>query len=534
MSFRSEQTTRKHCSPPATACKTDRAEIRVRKLALRAIIRAFSSINNLHPMPRFDQHFRLFNMRGEFTNFMKRCPECRRDYYDDTLLYCLDDGNALLEGPAASEPATLILGEERGSPNPGNEALGLEVDGLPTMANLADTARTEMLPVSEGTHNKHVSVLWIVIGTFLVAGLIVAVWKFGGSTTSKQNGPNLPDVAPTKNAPNPAAYDNYLRAKVLLASENRDEVGTAIKLLEEAVKQDPEYALAWAALARAYNVKAFYFADGAERKQLNENAEVAVLKALAINPDLAEAHFARGLLLWTHAKRFPHEQAIQSYKRALELDPTLDEAHHQLGLIYMHLGLLDKAQSEIQKTLEINPGNTLARFRFGVVDLYRGNYEAAYEFFKSTPLEKNPSLHAFQIATALFNLGRVQEATESIDKYLRDYPHDEGGVGTSVRAMIFAKSGNAAKAEESILRAEEIGKDFGHFHHAAYNIAVAYALMNRPERAVEYLQLAADDGFPCYPLFANDENLKNLRHDLRFVTFLAKSKQQWERYNATL
>ncbi len=43
---------------------------------------------------------------------MKRCPECRRDYYDDTLLYCLDDGNALLEGPAsADEPATAILSE---------------------------------------------------------------------------------------------------------------------------------------------------------------------------------------------------------------------------------------------------------------------------------------------------------------------------------------------------------------------------------------------------------------------------------------
>ncbi len=44
---------------------------------------------------------------------MKRCPECRRDYYDDTLLYCLDDGNALLEGPARAssgdEPATAIL-----------------------------------------------------------------------------------------------------------------------------------------------------------------------------------------------------------------------------------------------------------------------------------------------------------------------------------------------------------------------------------------------------------------------------------------
>ena len=50
---------------------------------------------------------------------MKRCPECRRDYYDDTLLYCLDDGNALLEGPATTdESATKILSHER---RPGEE-----------------------------------------------------------------------------------------------------------------------------------------------------------------------------------------------------------------------------------------------------------------------------------------------------------------------------------------------------------------------------------------------------------------------------
>src|SRR5688572_22658109 len=45
---------------------------------------------------------------------MKRCPECRRDYYDETLLYCLDDGTALLEGPAsADEPATAVLSREK-------------------------------------------------------------------------------------------------------------------------------------------------------------------------------------------------------------------------------------------------------------------------------------------------------------------------------------------------------------------------------------------------------------------------------------
>ncbi|MEQ1605886.1 MAG: hypothetical protein ABL999_13565 [Pyrinomonadaceae bacterium] len=44
---------------------------------------------------------------------MKRCPECRRDYYDDTLLYCLDDGNPLLEGPATakSEPPASAGGQ---------------------------------------------------------------------------------------------------------------------------------------------------------------------------------------------------------------------------------------------------------------------------------------------------------------------------------------------------------------------------------------------------------------------------------------
>ena len=41
---------------------------------------------------------------------MKRCPECRRDYYDDGLLYCLDDGSRLLDGPAtADEPATAVF-----------------------------------------------------------------------------------------------------------------------------------------------------------------------------------------------------------------------------------------------------------------------------------------------------------------------------------------------------------------------------------------------------------------------------------------
>jgi tetratricopeptide (TPR) repeat protein len=259
-----------------------------------------------------------------------------------------------------------------------------------------------------------------------------------------------------------------------------------------------------------------------------------VEKAMKLNPDLAEAHLARGLILWTHARRFPHEQAIQAYRRAVDLDPNLDEAHHQLGVVYFHIGLFDKAWEEIEKALAINPSNTLARFRFGVIAMYRARYEEALAVFNSTPLEKNPSLWAFQRATALFRLGRNEEAAALVNEFLKNYPKDEGGVGTSVKAMMLAKERKETEAEVTINRAIEIGKGFSHFHHTAYNIASAYALLNKPEEAIKWLQIAADDGFPCYPLFENDGNLNSLRKQEHFIAFMTKRKQQWEHYQATL
>jgi serine/threonine protein kinase/tetratricopeptide (TPR) repeat protein len=335
-------------------------------------------------------------------------------------------------------------------------------------------------------------------------------------------------------AVNPVAYDAYMRGKVNVSSENPDNNEAAIKLFEQSVAADSTFAPAYAELARAYNIKARYFAPVTEKNQLNEEAEVDVEKALALDPNLAEGYFARGLILWTPYKRFPHDQAIRSYRRALELNPNLDEAHHQLGFIYLHIGMLDKAWEEIQKALAINPGNTLARYRLGVIDMCRAKYEEAFQIFNSTPLDKNPSLLTFYTANALFRLGREEEAMGMIEHFLKDHPNDEGGAVTSVKAMILAKAGKNSEAEAAIQRAIEIGRGYAHFHHTSYNIASAYALMNQPEPAMKWLQVTADEGFPCYPLFEGDANLVNLRKDPRFVAFLANQKQQGERYNATL
>lgn len=321
----------------------------------------------------------------------------------------------------------------------------------------------------------------------------------------------------------------------MVSSENQEANDTAIKLLEQAVEADRNFAPAYAALARAYNRKAFYFAhELEEKKKFNFDAEVAVERALDLDPDLAEAHSARGLILWTDAKRFPHERAIQSLKRAIDLNPKLDDPHHQLGVIYFHIGLLEKSWAELEKALEIKPDNTLARFRFATINIYKARYEEALAILKSTPPEVNPSIVNRNIAFTLFQLGRIDEASVVVEEYLKTHPDDEGGNVTSVKGLLLAKAGKAREAEDAIQLAVKIGRNFGHFHHTAYNIASAYALMNKREDAIKWLEITADEGLPCYPLFEKDANLNNLREDERFNAFMGKLRKQLEEWQNTL
>src|SRR5258708_2164131 len=118
---------------------------------------------------------------------MKRCPECRRDYYDDSLLYCLDDGSELLEGPSAEEPPTLIISKEPVSSVTAKErsrkrkssAIEDRVPKGPEAAKEpADVARA-----GEGARRAHVSMIWLVIGALGLFGAAALGWKIGRSTT---------------------------------------------------------------------------------------------------------------------------------------------------------------------------------------------------------------------------------------------------------------------------------------------------------------------------------------------------------------
>jgi TolB-like protein/DNA-binding winged helix-turn-helix (wHTH) protein/lipopolysaccharide biosynthesis regulator YciM len=330
----------------------------------------------------------------------------------------------------------------------------------------------------------------------------------------------------------PEAYDHYLRGQFYLYRQTRDGNEAAIAALERAVAADPNFAAAHAELAQAYVWKLFLFAPG--DKQLAEKAFVAIEKALSLDPDSAVAYLARGRLLWTPANHFPHDRAIREYRRALALNPTLDEARNQLALVYCHIGAFDEALQESQLAVATDPNNNLAQFRTGQTLNFQGKYEQALSVLRAIPQEANPALVGHQIAWALFNLGKRNEASVTLEQLLKSYPDDTGGVFTSIQAVLAASVGQERLAEDRIKSAIKKGEGFGHFHHTAYHIACAYALMNKPEQAIKWLEVAADDGFPCYPLFERDTNLDNLRQDARFATFLAKQRQQWEYYKTIL
>jgi hypothetical protein len=102
-----------------------------------------------------------------------------------------------------------------------------------------------------------------------------------------------------------------------------------------------------------------------------------------------------------------------------------------------------------------------------------------------------------------------------------------------MQALLYAATGQARLAELQIRQARK-GKDFIHFHHTEYNIASAYALMHKDALAIQWLQMAAGEGFPCYPVFVRDPNLASLKNDPRFVQFITDQKKLWQYYKTAL
>ena len=298
------------------------------------------------------------------------------------------------------------------------------------------------------------------------------------------DGPAQPVAA---SAGRSAAQDAYLRGRYFAQNADPSDPSDprAIAAYEEAVRLDPKLAAAWSGLARAYTERVYFAGDSAAE----EKAFVAVEKALALDPNQAEAYVARGDLLWTRKNGFQHRDALRDYRRAIDLDPELAEAHASAARVLAHVGLWSEGRRELALALELQPNNLNVRLAMAWGLTFERKCDDAIAEFEHLPL--NHSDEAVLIV-ALDCAGRTAEAVTRADEFIRN-DADPAWVSMvwSALALIRAKAGNASGADEAIRQAIATGTGASHFHHTSYLVACAYAVMNRRDLAIDWLERTA-------------------------------------------
>jgi TolB-like protein/Tfp pilus assembly protein PilF len=155
---------------------------------------------------------------------------------------------------------------------------------------------------------------------------------------------------PTQNA---AAYDAYLRAVAIDNAVSLDTTKRVADLYAEAVRLDPQFALAWARLAVARSQLYFNGMD----LEANSGAAVkeAADRAISLQPELGEAWLAQGVYRYRVLRDF--QGALDSYKQALRRLPNSAFVLEQMAHLERRLGQFDVAQKHYQAAAELDPGN---------------------------------------------------------------------------------------------------------------------------------------------------------------------------------
>ncbi|HRW28912.1 MAG TPA: tetratricopeptide repeat protein [Emcibacteraceae bacterium] len=164
------------------------------------------------------------------------------------------------------------------------------------------------------------------------------------------------ELTPTQNlistkTKNMDAYDAYLEGKMLISKRSSESINKAIKILNEAVEKEENYAPLWGTLAQAYTLSYYYSGDdnAADGIYLGEKA---ARKALEIDPKSSSAHGALGDIL---KDQLQWELAENQYILALEYDPKNVEVLEQYGQLLLRAGKLKKAVNFLSKARELDP-----------------------------------------------------------------------------------------------------------------------------------------------------------------------------------
>jgi TolB-like protein/DNA-binding winged helix-turn-helix (wHTH) protein/Flp pilus assembly protein TadD len=274
---------------------------------------------------------------------------------------------------------------------------------------------------------------------------------------------------------NPAAYHEYLLGQHYLWKLNEEDLTRAIDHFERATHLDPAYAAAHAGVSHAWWWRGVWGAK--TPKQVESPSRTAALRALELDPQLAEAHVSIGRLKFSYD--WDWSGAEKDFGRALEIDPKNLDAHFFHGMLYMALGRFPEAIAHIEKAEQLDPLSAAVQSGFGRI-LYRARRfdEAILHLNQAIELEPQTAGNYHRLADVYEEMARYDEALALHDKEDKLLGRSSA-VGPDI-ARIYARMGRRDQARQ-VLPLRQTSK------RAWLSLAAAYAALDDREEAFRLL-----------------------------------------------
>jgi DNA-binding winged helix-turn-helix (wHTH) protein/TolB-like protein/Flp pilus assembly protein TadD len=308
------------------------------------------------------------------------------------------------------------------------------------------------------------------------------------------------------------AFHVYWRGRLFLEKRNPEK---AIAEFQQAINLDLNYALAYTGLADAYIWQASFTSDA--DTELYRKAKTSTDKALALNPNLADAHSSLGRIKYSYD--WDWAGAEKSFRRAIELNPNSVNAHQFYARLLATMGRYEEGLAEIYKARELDPRSAdLGVPLYGILEK-QGAYDEALKVLQSTLEMDNDSQFARRGTAKLYLLKNDYAKVIELGNELFPNPKKPDFAWASMLATAYHKSGQMNKAAEMQNRLKRMAeKD----PKSLYFLALHYSETGLTDEAIAALQQCLELREDRMIWTKDEPRFSAIKDDPRFQEILQK------------
>jgi tetratricopeptide (TPR) repeat protein len=327
---------------------------------------------------------------------------------------------------------------------------------------------------------------------------------------------DLGDAPPVRYTANPRAYHLYLKGRYWWNRRTQAGIAEGIKYFEQAIAEDPGYALAYTGLADSYALQVDY--RGAPVQEGMERAKGLARKSLTLDDTLAEAHTSLGWVSFIYDWDWPAAGA--AFARALECNPAYSVARQWHSWFLMAMGRVEESLAEGRRAIELDPASVSIRRSMGWLYYYARQPASALEHLRRA-LAMNPTADETHrlLGLAYLQLGKHDEAAAAFREAVA--ASDSPALATADLGVVAAARGRPAEARAVL---DGLRVEAREHYVSPVAFAVLYLALGEFDSAFEALERAHRDRRGWLAYLKVEPAVDPVRGDPRFVGLLERMR----------